>query len=226
MANGLANDATQLTTRVDVLREFLRRPSPRVMLSGFVVVLFARLLVGGVVPIDFGLLLLTAVLVGPVEWFLHRVLLHATEQSFQMRRLGTGIAHREHHRNPGDLEFVLLGGFDAALFIVLLAGWTALWVSPLIFVTGSAWLGPYLTATAAALLALVHYEWVHLLVHTRVRLSSRIYRRLSTNHRLHHFRNEHYWLGVTNNVGDRIMKTYPAAKGDVPMSDTARELSG
>ena len=61
-------------------------------------------------------------------------------------------------------------------------------------------------------------------MHTRYRPSSRLYARLARNHRLHHFRNERYWLGVTSNSGDRILRTLPRSKTDVPLSDTARTL--
>ena len=73
---------------------------------------------------------------------------------------------------------------------------------------------------------MAHYEWVHLLVHTRYRPRSRYYRRLARNHRLHHYRNEDYWLGVTSNLGDRLLRTYPTHKTDVPLSPTARTLAG
>ena len=81
-----------------------------------------------------------------------------------------------------------------------------------------------LTVRVLAYLSLAHYEWVHLMVHTRYRPKTRFYRRLATNHRLHHYRNEKYWLGVTSNLGDRLLGTYPAEKSDVPLSDTARTL--
>ena len=92
------------------------------------------------------------------------------------------------------------------------------------WVTGSALFGPFVMAWACAAAGLTHYEWVHLLVHTRYRPTMRYYRRLARNHRLHHYRNEKYWLGVTSNTGDRIMGTYPRHAADVPLSDTARML--
>ena len=74
----------------------------------------------------------------------------------------------------------------------------------------------------AGLLALAHYEWVHLLVHSKYRPTSRYYAHLDRNHRLHHFRNERYWLGVTVDVGDRLARTLPVDRDAVPMSDTVR----
>ncbi|MDX2168661.1 MAG: fatty acid hydroxylase family protein, partial [Deltaproteobacteria bacterium] len=51
------------------------------------------------------------------------------------------------------------------------------------------------------------------------------YQRLWRNHRLHHFKNEHYWFGVTMLSGDRLLRTAPAVK-DVETSPTARNLGG
>ena len=75
-----------------------------------------------------------------------------------------------------------------------------------------------------AYVALGHYEWTHLLVHTRYRVKSRYYRRLARNHRRHHYRNEGYWMGITSNLGDRLFGTYPKDSAGVPLSDTARTL--
>ena len=43
--------------------------------------------------------------------------------------------------------------------------------------------------------------------------------------RLHHYRNENYWLGVSSNTGDRLLRTLPKHKTDVPLSETARTLA-
>ena len=42
-------------------------------------------------------------------------------------------------------------------------------------------------------------------------------------HRLHHFRNERYWFGVTMHLADHVLSTYPG-KLDVELSPTARTL--
>jgi len=111
-----------------------------------------------------------------------------------------------------------------AVFLVLLAVVTAAWAPPLAWlVGGSAW-PSLLTAFTVTAAGLGHYEWTHLLVHTAYRPSSRYYARLARNHRRHHYRNERYWLGVTSNLGDRIMRTYPSSAGAVPVSGTARTL--
>ena len=84
--------------------------------------------------------------------------------------------------------------------------------------------GPFLTAWACAAIGLLHYEWVHLLVHSGYRPTSRHYARLARHHLLHHFRNEHHWFGITLISGDRLMHTAPRHPGDVELSPTARTL--
>ena len=54
------------------------------------------------------------------------------------------------------------------------------------------------------------YEWTHYLVHTDYRPKRALYRAIWRNHRLHHFKNEHYWFAVTTpGTADRVLRTYP-----------------
>ena len=69
------------------------------------------------------------------------------------------------------------------------------------------------------------YEWTHFLIHTAYRPRSRYYRSIWRNHRLHHYKNEHYWHGITNTLSDRVLRTLPD-QADVPRSPTARTLHG
>ncbi|MGI9607562.1 MAG: sterol desaturase family protein [Acidimicrobiales bacterium] len=221
---GTDERSDSLRTRRDIARTYLRHPSPQVMLVAVFVAIVVRSLVGGWGRGDVIVAAVTLPLIGVIEWVLHLRLLHAPEDSRRMTRFGTGSGHREHHLDPLNVGWILLAGQDAAIFALLIAGWTAVWSLPILALAGGALLGPYLTALALAYLSLAHYEWVHLMVHTRYRPKTRFYRRLAANHRLHHYRNENYWLGVTSNLGDRILRTYPADKSDVPLSDTARTL--
>jgi hypothetical protein len=68
------------------------------------------------------------------------------------------------------------------------------------------------------------YEWTHFLIHTAYRPRSRYYRSIWRNHRLHHFKNEHYWHGITNTLGDRAMGTLRDQR-EVQKSETARTLA-
>lgn len=224
MATPTALRASDLSTKSETLRAYLERGSARVLIAATVVITAARIAIGGFGRGDVIVLVATVAVAGTIEWIIHRFLLHASEDAWTSRTLGTGAGHRQHHLDPPDIEWLMLRGVDAAVFVSAFGIITAAWTVPLMWITGSSMLGPFLTAWGLAALGLAHYEWVHLLVHTRYRCTSRYYGRLARNHRLHHFRNEHYWLGVTSNTGDRLLRTYPSDKSDVPLSSTARSL--
>jgi sterol desaturase/sphingolipid hydroxylase (fatty acid hydroxylase superfamily) len=68
------------------------------------------------------------------------------------------------------------------------------------------------------------YEWTHYLIHSDYRPRSRLYRAVWRNHRLHHYRNEHYWFTVTTSgTADRILGTYADPQTIAP-SPTAKAL--
>lgn len=216
-----ADDLTELR---HVAATYISRGSARVLLVAAIVLAVARFAAG-----DFGwgdviVVVVTVAIAGPIEWTIHRLLLHAPPASWTSRTLGTGRRHREHHLDPPAIDWLMLRGVDAAVFVVAFGAVTAAWVLPLLALIGSSLLGPYLTAWALAAVGLAHYEWTHLLVHSRHRCRNRYYARLTRNHRLHHYRNERFWLGVTTNSGDRLLRTYPAASADVARSETARTL--
>ena len=204
---------------------YLGRGSARVLIAATILLAAARVVVGDFGRGDLIVLGATVVIAGPIEWIIHRYLLHAPDDAWTSRTLGTGFGHRRHHLDPPDVDWLMLRGVDAGVFLVAFGAVTAAWTQPLMWVSGSGRVGPFLTGWGLAALGLAHYEWVHLLVHTRYRCTSRYYSRLARNHRLHHFRNEHYWLGVTTNSGDRLLRTYPRRRSDVPLSDTARTLA-
>lgn len=217
--------STDLSTKRTVWRTFVGRGSARVLLGTIVVLAAIRLYVGGSDRGDAIVIVITLAIAGPVEWLIHRLLLHAPADSWTSRRLGTGHGHRNHHLDPPDIDWLMLRGVDAGVFVAVFGLVTAAWSIPLLWLWGDALMAPFLTAWTLAAIGLLHYEWVHLLVHTRYRCRTRYYARLARNHRRHHYRNERYWLGVTTNSGDRVMRTYPRQTSDVPLSDTARELA-
>ena len=216
--------ATDLRTKKDIAATFFSAGSPRVILTAATAVVAARLSLGGWGVGDAMTIGLTLLLTGLVEWIIHVYLLHAPVDSFVTRRLGLGVAHRKHHVDPPALSWLLLNGPEAALFLIVLAAFTAAWSMPLLWVTNSPIALPYLTALGAAYVGLANYEWTHLMAHSRYRPKTRLYARLARNHLLHHYRNESYWLGVTSNMGDRVLRTLPRLKTDVPLSATARTL--
>ena len=82
-------------------------------------------------------------------------------------------------------------------------------------ITLSRWLATPTTTSMLTLLVSVYgiklgYEWTHYLVHSDYRPRSRWFRSVWRNHRLHHYKNEHYWFTVTTaGTADRLFGTYP-----------------
>ncbi len=218
--------ADELRTKREVAAAFFAAGSPRTICFVFALAVVVRLALGNWSIADAAVVLVSLGLVGLVEWAIHLLLLHASPTSFRMRVLKTGTGHQQHHLDPPELRWLLLCWVDAALFSVLIAAFTVLWTIPLALLAGAPSVPAVIaTGVVAAYLLLGHYEWTHLLVHTRYRPKTRYYRRLARNHRLHHYRNERYWLGVTSNLGDRVLRSYPAEKTDVALSPTARTLT-
>jgi len=94
--------------------------------------------------------------------------------------------------------------------------------------TGVAWLltptpGIWATAMIVAAAIAAYYEWIHFLTHTSYRPTGWYYKRQWRFHRLHHFKNEHYWQGVTMHLGDRVLGTLPD-HAKVPTSPTCHTL--
>ena len=176
--------------------------------------------------VDLGAIALIVSIVGPFEWVVHKYALHAPEESWRYRVAETGVGHRQHHLDPPDLQWLMLRPIDVVC--TLPADRTDAGGDRSAPAVGDRGTDPRAVPhrlRRGRPVGLAHYEWTHLLVHTRYRPRSRYYARLARNHRLHHFRNEQYWLGVTSNSGDRLLAPLPAKKTDVPLSDTARTLA-
>lgn len=194
---------------------FIRKPSPVIIGTTALSAAVARLWIGQWGWWD---LLIPLVIVAAepfVEWLIHVRILH--RQPTQIGRLTidpiTARKHRRHHRNPKDLRIVMVpfqALFPAGPIAVALAIWR---------------LDPPQAAMALAcgFGMLLNYEWTHYLIHAPYRPKTAWFRKISRNHRLHHYRNEHHWFGVTTSIGDLVLGTRPEP-GDVPLSPTVRTL--
>lgn len=202
------------STLARVWRVFAGHASPRLLAAALAAAVAVRILLGR--P-SLGDAVVVAVVVAGwplLEWVIHVFVLHSRPVAGFALDWDVPRKHRAHHRDPWDPELVLipLSGFAVALpLLVALA----------VLLTPSASLAG--TAVVTVLVFGLHYEFVHFLVHTHYRPRSRLYARLARNHLLHHFRNEHYWYGVTRLGGDRLLGTGPPAE-DVAASPTCRAL--
>jgi hypothetical protein len=150
------------------------------------------------------------------EWAIHVFLLHWKPKRIMGRKVDPFVSrkHRAHHRNPRDEELVFVP-FPFLLITVAIGAVLYLLLLP------SLRLGVMTMASSYTMLLL--YEWTHFLIHSTYRPKTRLYKYVWRAHRLHHFRNENYWFGVTMHAADHVLRTFPA-KEAVPVSPTARTL--
>jgi heme/copper-type cytochrome/quinol oxidase subunit 3 len=207
-------------------REFRARRSPKVLAAGIGAALAARALHG---DLDWRDVVAVAAMLAVYpfgEWAIHVYLLHMPPFEFRGRRvyLATARSHWAHHQAPRDLNMILLAPIEAAALLLaaipLTIGVLAL---PISLLAGPVPLGTLLTALLTGYVLVGIYEWTHFLIHTAHRPKTRLYRAVWQTHRLHHFKNEHYWHGITSTVADRVLGTHPDHR-DVPRSRTARTL--
>lgn len=198
-------------------RAFWRAPSPW-MISSFVAASVLTRVAAG--PGAWWELLIPVGLLAAfplIEWVIHVCILHWRPRSVGPVEIDSLLArkHREHHADPRDLPLVFIP-------------WRALvWLLPAYVLV--AWLTTPSTTSMLTLLVSVYgiklgYEWTHYLVHSDYRPRSRWFRSVWRNHRLHHYKNEHYWFTVTTaGTTDRLLGTYPDP-ASVQTSPTVRSL--
>jgi hypothetical protein len=200
-------------------REFVRHPSPWMLGALFVVSVIARVIEGNWHGTD-ALVPAIMLAVFPVyEWLVHVFILH-----WRPRRVGPvtidsllARKHRAHHRDPRDVPLIFIP-WQALIWVIVSTVVIGVFAFPrlglgLTFIVLSSGIG-------------LVYEWIHYLVHTDYRPKTRLYRAVWTNHRMHHYKNEHYWFTVTTSgTADRLLGTYPDP-ATVATSPTARALHG
>jgi hypothetical protein len=207
--------------------EFRAKRSPKLIAGAIAVTLIVRLVVGGFSWRDLVAAAAMLVIYPFGEWAIHVYLLHLKPFKFRGERveLATARAHREHHEEPNDLYMILLAPSEAlALMFLAVPLVPALVGVAIALAGGEVPYGALLTGVLTGQVLVAVYEWTHFLIHTAYRPRSRYYRSIWRNHRLHHFKNEHYWHGITNTIGDRAMGTLRDQR-DVPKSQTARTLA-
>lgn len=206
-------------TLTDAAREFWRHPSPWLLAVAFSAAAVTRVVAGDWQRSDAVLPFVVLAAFPFAEWIIHVVILH-----WRPRRIAgvtvdplLGRKHREHHADPRIVRLIfiplesLAGAFvSAAVVAFVIIPRTGLGLTFLTVVFGIG----------------VVYEWTHYLVHTDYKPKTWFYRMIYRNHRLHHFKNEHYWFAVTTpGLADRALGTYPDPQ-TVSTSPTAKNLHG
>jgi hypothetical protein len=200
----------------EALPVFLRHTSPRILLAALALALVLRAAAGPLTGWDLVPPALLLAIWPLQEWLIHVVILHWKPRRLFGRTLDFRVPrkHRAHHANPSDLALVFVPLHSYVYSLPLLVLYAFL-LTP---TTALA-----LTGICAYLALSLHYEWVHFLVHTRWVPRWPAYRALWIHHRLHHYKNEGYWFGVTRRRADQWLRTLPE-RDSVPTSATCRTL--
>ncbi len=207
---------TPAPTLRQVWRVFLRHRSPRILFVLVSVAFGLRARLGAPSALDLAIAAGLVALHPLTEWLIHVFLLHARPFRIAGRTFDLTVAryHRAHHKDPTDPRWIFIPvphGLIAGLIVQ--AGLAALMPTwPL-----------RLTFLSTTLALSLWYEWIHYLVHTRYRPRSAWLRRVWRYHRLHHYKSEHYWFGVSMHLADRVLGTLPDPKR-VATSPTCRDL--
>ena len=149
------------------------------------------------------------------EWAIHAWLLHLKPMKIAGREFEPLVVrtHRIHHQNPWVPKLGLTTPHMIVAYLVGLPLMSSLFMS----------IELAATTTAVTIAMILNYEWVHYLIHTSYQPKTELYRRMWRNHRLHHFKNEKLWFGVTMTAGDTILGTSPSRE-DAPHSTTCLTL--
>ncbi|WP_227981641.1 sterol desaturase family protein [Nocardia spumae] len=203
----------------DAFTAFVRRPSPWIIAALFAGAVAARIAVGDWQLTDVALATVMLALFPLTEWLIHVCVLHWRPRRIGRFTLDSLLArkHREHHADPRRVDLIFIP-------------WqTFLWLFPilvLVAVLAFPRLGLGLTFLTVLGVLGSAYEWTHYLIHTDYQPRTRLYTAVRRNHRLHHFKNEHYWFTVTSSgTADRLLGTYPDP-ATTPNSRTATTLHG
>jgi hypothetical protein len=184
------------------VRVFFSHWSPRLLLALAIAAVAIRIALGEWRWVD-AAWALGILLYWPLnEWLIHVMLLHKKPYHLLGRRVDYYAArkHRLHHADPWNLPlvFVPIKVFPGSLIAIVFVFWllTPDWRIAM-------------TAIATYMIFSLHYEWCHYLAHINWCPPIEYYRRRVREHRLHHFRNEKFWWGVSMGMGDRLLGTAP-----------------
>jgi hypothetical protein len=224
-ADAIARRDPSVLTLSDCWRSFVGRRSPPLLGAAIAAATALRIALGDFTWRDAVVAAGVVALTPPVEWAIHVYLLHAKplRMGSWHHDLLAAREHRAHHLAPAVLDGVLIPAYAVVIFVVQIAVTVWLVSFPIQLVLGGDRLASAATGLLVSYLMLGAYEWCHFLIHTPYRPKGRYYRSIWRGHRLHHYKNEHYWFGVTSTVGDRLLRTAPAQAG-VSKSPTARTL--
>jgi hypothetical protein len=201
----------------DVFAVHVRRPTVLILAALTAIAITLRVLSGPLTTTDLLIAGLQVAFFPVLEWILHTGLLHWRPRQIGKLTIDPHVArsHRAHHADPRilDLVFIPMPALIHGITITVLIG---------VFAFPNPSHGLTFMAVQGVLASI--YEWTHHLVHTDYSPTTRLAKAVRRNHRLHHYKNEHYWFTVTTSgTADRLLGTY-VDPSEIPPSPTARSL--
>lgn len=148
------------------------------------------------------------------EYLIHRFFFHLKPPRNPLFLKMLKRLHYDHHMDPNNLKLLFL----------------PIWYSlPLIGIAGGIAYG--LTASFSLTLAfvsgvitfLLYYEWTHFVAHRPIKPRTPWGKWMKKVHLWHHFKNEHFWFGVTQPLYDVLLGTFKK-ENEVEKSETVRNL--
>ena len=200
-------------------REFWQHPSPWMITAVLVTALVWRIAEADWQLSDLWAPVVLVALFPVLEWVIHVFVLHWRPRKVAGVLVDSELSrdHRRHHADPRDVPLVFIPWRSLVVVIVVYDA-IALLAFPR--------LGQGLTFMFAVAAVGLVYEWTHYLIHSDYKPKTRAYKAIWRNHRLHHYKNEHYWFTVTStSSADRLFGTYPDP-ATVKTSPTAKNLHG
>ncbi len=124
--------------------------------------------------------------------------------------------HYGHHQDPDYVPLI----FAPILSVIIL--FVAMF---LVFLALSWSIDASLTFLFGVVVYYLHYEWMHLGHHVKGYNHIMPWsKKLKKLHSLHHYKNENYWWGITNILGDIVLGTYKDHSG-IPKSKTVKDIN-
>jgi sterol desaturase/sphingolipid hydroxylase (fatty acid hydroxylase superfamily) len=225
-AERLATEETRITgSRRTVVSlgttsaEFWKHPSPWMIAATIVAAVVWRIQQANWQLSDLLPPLFLVALFPVLEWAIHVFILHWRPRKVFGIKIDSELArdHRRHHTDPRDIPLVFIPW--RSLIAVIASDFA-------IGIFAFPRLGQGLTFLFTVGVTGLIYEWSHYLIHSEYKPKTAVYKAVWRNHRLHHYKNEHYWFTVTSSsTADRLFGTYPDP-AEVKASATAKNLHG
>jgi hypothetical protein len=153
----------------------------------------------GLLHLSVALIALGGLLYYLTEYSTHRFMFHAKPSRFAWIRSKQHRLHYDHHVEPTRMDLLFLPLWYVIPNTLLVAA-----IAYAIVRDGNV----VASMVLGAMLALLHYEWVHFIADQPYTPVTAFGRWMKKYHLRHHFVNEKLWYGVSNPVMDMVYRTY------------------